>query len=248
MKALFGRIGRGIRRAFVPTVVTLAVVLTIAHFGWKYSGSNQWELEKEQDGVRVYTLKTPGSSLLKVKADMQVATSLSSAVFLLRGDESTAEDFGGKDFTVLERFETPALFMAAYAAKHPMPPPFRTKEMVVLLNYAQNKQTKQVEINVQAAPGRTEPSPNTSRVTHLNNIFRLTPLGDGRINWEITLDVDMGLFYPLANLSMPEYLFKDLSYHKKLVLTEKYQKAKLISIEEPGAAPQALTSSLHESI
>jgi hypothetical protein len=31
---------------------------------------------------------------------------------------------------------------------------------------------------------------------------------------------------------MPEYLFQDLSKHKKLVLTEKYQSAKLASIQE----------------
>lgn len=248
MKSLFARIGRGIRKAFVPTVVTLTVALTIAHFAWKYSGSNEWELRKDEDGVKVYTLKKPGSTLLKVKADMQVATSLTSAVFLLRGDETTTQDFGGQDFTVVERIETPELFMACYAAKHPMPPPFRTKEMVVMLNYAQDKATKKVEINVQAAPGRTPPSPNTSRVTHLNNIFRLTPLPNGLIDWEITLDVDMGLFYPLANLSMPEYLFKDLSYHKKLVLTEKYQKARLVSIEEPDSSPQALASSRQETL
>jgi hypothetical protein len=149
---------------------------------------------------------------------------------------------------VVERIENPTLFMACYSAKHPMPPPFRTKELVVLLNYAQDKQTKEVLINVQATPSRTPPSPNTSRVTHLNNIFRLTPMANGLINWEITLDVDMGLFYPLANLSMPEYLFKDLTYHKKLVLTEKYQKARLVSVEEPGAATPALTSSLQGSI
>lgn len=248
MKTLFAKLGRRIRRGLLPTVAILATVAVVAHFAWKYSGSNQWELRRDENGVRVYTMKTPGSTLLKVKADMQVATSLSSAVFLLRGDESTSDDFGGQDFTVVDRIETPQLFMACYSAKHPMPAPFRTKELVVMLNYAQDKRTKQVEINVQAAPGRTPPSPNTSRVTHLNNIFRLTPLPDGRIDWEITLDVDMGLFYPLANLSMPEYLFKDLSYHKDLVLTEKYQKARLISIDEPVRAAQVATSGAEKSI
>lgn len=248
MKARFAKLGRVLRKTFLPTVAALTVAAVFAHFAWKYSGSSEWELKKDENGVRVYTMKTPGSTLLKVKADMQVATSLTSAVFLLRGDESTSDDFGGKDFTVVERIETPQLFMACYSARHPMPPPFRTKEMVVMLNYAQDKATKKVEINVQAAPGRTPPSPNTSRVTHLNNIFRLTPLPNGLIDWEITLDVDMGLFYPLANLSMPEYLFKDLSYHKTLVLTEKYQAARLISVEEPGSAAPALTSSLQESL
>lgn len=220
------------RRIVVPAVLWLAALLTVAHFVWKYSGSNTWTLVKEEGGVRVWTLKAPGSTLLKIKADMQVKTSLSSAVFLLRGDESTVEDFGGKDFTVMDRVETPDLYFTYYAVKHVMPPPFTTKELVILLNYAQDKQTKEVVINVQAAPTKIAPTPDTSRVTHLNNIFRATPLPGGLVNWEVTLDVDMGIAYPLANLSMPDYLFQDLTKHKKLVLTEKYQRAKLLSVQE----------------
>jgi hypothetical protein len=103
---------------------------------------------------------------------------------------------------------------------------------VILLNYAQDPVTRKVEINVQAAPTKIPPTANTSRVTHLNNIFRLTPLPDGQIEWEIDSDVDMGLLYPLANLTLPDYFFNDLIYIRKLVLTAKYQNAKLISVKE----------------
>lgn len=232
MTIAFSRTRNVFRRFIFPGIMILTALLMLAHYGWKYSGSNTWKLVKEEGGVRVYTLKAPGSTLLKVKADMRVKTSLSSAVFLLRGDESTVEDFGGKDFTVMDRVETPDLYFAYYAVKHVMPPPFTTKELVILLNYAQDKKSKEVVINVQAAPTRLAPTPDTSRITHLNNIFRATPLPGGEVNWEVTLDVDMGIAYPLANLSMPDYLFEDLTKHKKLVLTEKYQQAKLASVQE----------------
>jgi hypothetical protein len=222
----------GFRRFIFPGIMGLAALLIVAHYGWKYSGSNTWKLVKDEGGVRVYTLKAPGSTLLKVRADMRVKTSMSSAVFLLRGDETTVEDFGGKDFTVIDRVETPDLYFAYYAVKHVMPAPFTTKELVILLNYAQDKKSKEVVINVQAAPTRIAPTPDTSRITHLNNIFRATPLPGGEINWEVTLDVDMGIVYPLANLAMPDYLFQDLTKHKKLVLTKKYQQARLASVQE----------------
>jgi hypothetical protein len=63
-------------------------------------------------------------------------------------------------------------------------------------------------------------------------MFRLTPLANGEVEWEVTGDVDMGLSYPLANLAMPEFLFKGLSDQRKLVLKAKYQNAKLISVQE----------------
>jgi hypothetical protein len=232
MNTAFSKALKGFRRIIVPGLMGLTALLVVAHFSWKYSGSNEWKLVKEEGGVRVYTQKSPGSTLLKVKADMRVKTSLSSAVYLLRGGEDTVEDFGGKDFKVMDLVDTPELYHAYYSVKHVMPPPFSTKELVVLLNYAQDKKNKQVVINVQAAPSRIAPSPDAVRITHLNNIFRVTPLPGGEVNWEVTLDVDMGVAYPLANLSMPEYLFQDLTKHKKLVLTEKYQNARMASVQE----------------
>jgi len=103
---------------------------------------------------------------------------------------------------------------------------------VCLLNYAQDPKSKEVLINVQAAPSRLPPTPNTTRVTHLNNMFRLKPLADGEVEWEITGDVDMGLFYPLANLAMPQFIFQGLSDQRKLVMKDRYQQARLVSVQE----------------
>ena len=231
MSALLSKLSIFVRKVVVPCILALGFVVPLAHYAWMYSGSNEWRLVRDENGIQIFTLKAPGATLLKCKARMRVKTSLTSAVFLLRGDESTYKDFG-PDLKVIERIETPDVYMAYMAFTQKMPPPFKPKEMVVLLNYAQNKQTKAVEINVQAAPTRLPPTPGTSRVTHLNNIFRLTPISKDEIEWEVDGEVDMGLLYPLANLALPNYLFKDLSRLKNVVLTDKYQKAKLISVQE----------------
>lgn len=232
MKAVLGKVFRTVRKFFVPGVLAMIAVASIAHFAWKASGSSQWKLIRDENGIQVFTMKEPGSALLKFRGRTRVKTSLSSSVFLFRGDESTNDDFGGKNFKIFGRIETPSVYLAYFSVEQPMPPPFGTKELVCLLNYAQDQKTKEVLINVQAAPSKTPPTPNTTRVTHLNNMFRLTPLPSGEVEWEITGDVDMGLSYPLANLAMPELIFKGLGDQKRLVLTPKYQKAKLISVQE----------------
>ncbi|HYD80796.1 MAG TPA: hypothetical protein VEC06_13380 [Paucimonas sp.] len=232
MKAVFGKAFKAVRKYFVPGMLGLVVMATIAHYAWKASGSNEWKLIKDENGIQIYSLKAPGSTLLKFRAKTRVKTSLASSVFLFRGDESTNDDFGGKNFKVFDRVETPSVYLAYFSVEQPMPPPFGTKELVCLLNYAQDPKTKEVLINVQAAPSKKPPTPNTTRVTHLNNMFRLTPLPNGEVEWEVTGDVDMGLFYPLANVAMPEFLFKGISDQRQLVLKEKYQKAKLVSVQE----------------
>ncbi len=191
------------------------------------------ETTEPKSGKLAKALKYGGMTILGLLAVWLVADTIwTSSVFLYRGDPSTNDDFGGKNFKLFDRIETPSVYIAYFSVGQPMPPPFDTKELVCLLNYSQDKKTKEVLINVQAAPSKTPPTPNTTRVTHLNNLFRLTPLPNGEVEWEISGDVDMGLFYPLANVAMPQFVFQGLSDQRKLVLTEKYQKAKLVSVQE----------------
>jgi hypothetical protein len=232
MKTVLGKLFRAIRRWFVPGALALLVLGGVAHAAWKSSGSGQWQQVRDEDGIRIFTMKEPGATLLKFRATTRVKTSLASSVFLFRGDESTNDDFGGKNFRVFDRIENPSVYRAYFKVEQPMPPPFGTKELVCLLNYAQDPKTKEVLINVQAAPSRMPPTPGTTRVTHLNNMFRLTPLPDGEVQWEVTGDVDMGLFYPLANLAMPEFMFQGIRDQRKLVLKDKYQQVSLVSVRE----------------
>ncbi len=221
-----------IRKYLLGGALTLIVVGLLAHVIWVRSGTGEWKLIQDEAGIQVYSLKDPGTSLMKFRGVTRVKTSLTSSVFLYRGDETTNDDFGGQNFRIFDKVETPKMYMAYFSVEQPMPP-FGTKEMVSMLNYAQDPKTGEVLINVQAAPSAKPPTPGTSRVNVLNNTFRLTPMPNGEVQWEITGDVDLGLFYPLANLAMPGLLFKGLSDQRKLVLTEKYQKARLLSVREP---------------
>jgi hypothetical protein len=232
MKAAIGKTFRAIRQHFVAGSLLLIAASTAAHFAWKASGSGEWKLVKDDSGIQIHTQKQPGSTLLKIRGKTRVKTSLASSVFLFRGDPSTSDDFGGKNFKLFDRFETPTVYLAYFSVEQPMPAPFTSKELVCLLNYAQDPKSKEVLINVQAAPSRLPPTPNTVRVTHLNNMFRLTPLASGEVEWEVIGDVDMGLFYPLANLVMPHFIFQGLNDQRKLVLEDRYQKARLTSVQE----------------
>ena len=207
------------------------VIVTISHFVWRASGSNEWKLVKDENGVKVYSLKAPGSTLLKFKADMRVQTRLSSAVFALRGDVSTANDFSGTNFKVIERIETPTLYMATYSVDQVMPPPLGTKEIVMQLHYMQDPETKKVVIHVEAAPGKIPPK-KIWRVKHLNNIFSVTPLGNGEVDWQMIMDVDMGVPYFLFNSVVPDSFVKDFAHMKELLETDKYKNAQLMSVQE----------------
>lgn len=223
------KIGRLLLRASL----VLVPVALVAHVLWVRSGTGEWKLIRDEAGIQIYSLKDPGSALLKFRGRTRVKTSLTSSVFMYRGDPSTNDDFGGKNFRIFDKVETPKMYLAYFSVEQPMPSPFGTKEMVSMLNYAQDPKTGEVLINVQAAPSAKAPTPGTSRITVLNNAFRLTPMPNGEVQWEITGDVDMGLPYLLTNVAMPELLYQGFIDQRKLVLTEKYQQARLLSVREP---------------
>lgn len=218
---------------FLPGLAGLFLVVAATHYIWTYSGDGEWKLIEDTDGVKVYTKKNPGDPLLKIKSNMVVDTRLSTAVYALRGDETTSEDFDGEDFRVIEKIETPDMYMGIYSVKQVMPDPLGTKEIVMMLNYAQNKETGAVVINVQGVPGIIPPTPNVERVKRLNNTFNVKPLADGKVHWEMIMDVDIGLPYPLFNLAMPAMFVKEMSSMRDIVKTEKYRNVELVSIVEP---------------
>jgi len=208
--------------------VAFALALTMAHLAWKGAGSNEWQLARDENGIQVFTLKTPGQALLKVKARMKLDTRLSSAVALLRDDPFAVD--AGKEIRVIERIETPEVYLS-YIAVEEVPAPLGSRELVALVNYSQHAD-KRVEINVQAAPTKAPPGGTSPRVKHLNNVIQLSPSADGRLEWEVSSDVDMDVPYPLANFALPRELFDQLSRQRARVLTQKYAHAKLVSVRE----------------
>ena len=57
------------RLYFAFTLVVL--VALAADTIWVASGSGEWKLAKDEDGVKVYTLKAPGDKMLKVRTVME---------------------------------------------------------------------------------------------------------------------------------------------------------------------------------
>ena len=64
--------------------------------------SNQWEFHSEKNGVKVYTLKAPGSPLLQVKAVTRVHTTVARLVEMVR-DPAVCADIGCSEARTLER-------------------------------------------------------------------------------------------------------------------------------------------------
>jgi hypothetical protein len=213
----------------------LGFILLVSHFVWVASGSNQWELDRDSDGIKLWTSKSPGSGLVRVKAEITIKSRLSGMVKALEGIDDCADAFC-YDAKVLREIDTTPGSKAQYVRfKFNFPlPGVAPRDYVLFSEHVQDPETKKVEINLMAAPDMLPRDPCCVRVTHLHNNWKLMPLKNGDLNVEFTQDTDDGGFpYVFQNLMLKEGTVMILDHMRGLMKEDRYRNAQVDSIEEP---------------
>jgi len=208
--------------------ISLAGVFFITRAIWTVSGSNQWEFHSEKNGVKVYTLKMPGSSLRQVKGVTRVHSTVARLVEMVR-DPSVCADIGCSEARTLERVND----HLQYDYFQLKVSPFQRREFVVQEQFHQNPDTKAVSMSVSAVPDKIPPNPCCFRVTQLSNSFQFTPLGNGEVEIEYVVYQNEGGFIPdlLLNWKRPQIMYH-LHQLQDLANREKYANAKFDFIKE----------------
>jgi hypothetical protein len=216
--------------ALLVVGVSLVALFFAASLIWKFSGSNQWEFVQESNGVKVYSLKAPGSALKQVKGIVQVRSTLASLVKFMQ-DPDVSNDVGFYESKIIERVDDQLQYQSF---RYNFPFPFHPREYVVRLQVHQDPRTKAVLVVFAAAPDKAPPNNCCFRVTEMNNTWRFTPLENGRIEVEFVQNSNMGGFMPdlLLNVQRPKLVVGTLSKLQDLLDRKKYQDAKLDFIQE----------------
>lgn len=214
--------------------VIFLLLMTFMIWQWAslMSGSNEWELIQDENGVKVYSIKAPGSNLKRFKSVTRVKATLGSFVKMMK-DPNACGNFCS-DGKLIEEIN-PLLQYSSYRSN--MPSPFKPREIVVMIRFSQNSQTKELLTEVIATPNKVPRDPCCVRSTHKYNTWRLTPLPGGEVEMEFTFDEDFGGAVPafLINLIMSKYMYEVLSHMQEILDQEKYKNAKLEFIEEIAA-------------
>lgn len=210
--------------------VSLVTLFFVASLIWKFSGSNQWELFQEKNGVKVYSLKAPGLDVKQVKGVVRVHSTLAGIVKFMQ-DPDVCNDIGCYESKMIERVDDQLQY---FSFQFHYPFPFRTREFVVRAQFYQNPHTKEVFLEYAAAPDKTPPNACCFRITDMNNTWRFTPLENGQVEIEYTVNMNDGGFVPdlLHNMKRPRVMFALLPRLQGLLNKEKYQSAKFDFIKE----------------
>jgi hypothetical protein len=163
---------------------------------------------------------------------MHVDSRLSDVVFYL-SDLNTGADVGAFDIRRLEQVSAAPLYYVYDTYKLKLPRPFGLLEVMIVNQYRQDPVTKQVTLNVYAAPGKRPLQKNVTRVVHLGNTWTLTPLESGGVDVESVLQMDLGTPYVLANLAMPALVDGEFDKMRATLKKDKFKNRKPAFISEP---------------
>lgn len=223
-----GQTWRKVRKFLLIGTIFLIFLVFVAQLIWKMSGSNQWELKADKNGVKIYTLKSPGSSILKVKGTTKVKSTLNGLIALSQ-DQTTCDECLKAE--VVEQVSDQVSYVTF---AYPFPYYFEPREFVVKSLYSQNPETKEVFFDFTAVPGKLPADSSFFRVTHFYVFWRFKPIGNGEVELEMIRDIDPGGFAPslMVNSYMPFEAYTLLSGLQEFVDKEKYQNANVSFIEE----------------
>jgi hypothetical protein len=227
--------GRLLRGALVTSVVLIAGIFA-AHLIWKYSGSNKWELQIDKDGVQVYSLKAPGTTLKHYRIVGHLKTTLSHVVAVMT--DNTLEHCREWIPTCtssrpLEVWNPQGLYtIVDYHMNLPLF--FDARQLILKYQFSQDPQTKALTMDVNAVPDMLPPDNCCIRITHLHNRWRWTPLKNGEVEVEIVENMDTQLPYIMMNSRRrTEELWKFMRRVPVLYEKEQNSNEKFNFIQEP---------------
>lgn len=211
-------------------IVLLSVVAAvIAHLAWKYSGTGKPELVIDRNGVKVYTIKTSGDTLLKVMATRRVDTTMDQAVAAMIDD--TVENchdwnpncFGSKAVKPWD----PKTFSYVQLWTQSTRSPFKTREYLLGVKVTQNPSDKSATVQFHEIPDLLPENDCCVRVQYMRNRWIFKPLDAKGLEANLLLDMDIGIPYFLFNSRSPEGVYGTFEDLPRLFNSPRYDNAKL---------------------
>lgn len=220
---------RRLVRRLAVVALGVAAIAGAAFLGYYFYGWSDWKPLGERDGIAVFSMKRPGSSLIVYKGVARFPVSLTSITRFMQ-DPSACDDVGCTDPAVLETVSPQIQYMSFvydYA-------PFDRRQFVVKVEVSQDPVSLEVRVHYLSDDSRVPPHPCCVRVPHMDNTWRFRPVGNGLVEVEYVVDEAEGGWIPffIANMIHETVAHDALAGVREFVGSEKFRKKYIV-----GAKP-----------
>lgn len=215
-------------RLLIVFGVLCAAALT-SHFAWKYSGSDQPKLVIDKDGIKVYSIKTPGSSVLKIMATRRVPTTMDKAVSGMMDDSlENCADWNSNCFAsrAVDPWDPKTASYTQLWVQN-VGTPFAPREYLLNTQLSKDPATKAVTVQFKAAPDKLPPDDCCVRVRHMQSRWQFTPAGENQIDVKLLMDIDVEVPYFLFNMEVADSVYATFEDLPRVFNAKRYENARV---------------------
>ena len=192
-----------------------------------------WQLRKEQGGIRVFTREQQGSNFAAVRAEMILEDVRLSSLVALIDDPSACgllEARCAESYTV-ERLSATEQFVYRH---NDMPFPIKDRDVVMHFVWTQDPITRIVELDNRSIEGVLPENPKRIRLPSAVSGWRFEPLGEGKVLTSSEGHLEPGASLPawLLNSLLVDAPFNTMEAVAAAVRLPRYRSAQLDFIVE----------------
>lgn len=195
------------------------------------SGQGSWKFMTEKDGIKVYSRSVADSKVKALRVTCVLNTTLSALVTLLLDVPATPQWVSHtKSCTLVKRVSAAELY---YYSEVSLPWPLENRDFVAHVKVSQDKATKVVTVDAPAIPGVVAVKDGIVRVSHSLGYWTISPLGNGKIQVDYSLQVDPGGIIPAwaVNALSSQGPLESFMNMRKMLQRNEYRNAVLSYIE-----------------
>ncbi len=211
---------------------SLPILLLSLTAGRPLAAQKDWELKKDQEGIRVYSRSAENSRYNELKVEMTLAAKLSSlAALVLDIDNYPNWSFNTEKSYVLKKISPSELYF--YTLIH-SPWPASNRDLAVHLSLSQEETGKTLSIRAECVPGYIPPKNDIICVPLSIEQWTVVPMPGDKIRIEYQLKLDPGASVPpwLINLFSTKGPYETFSHLRQQIQKDRYRNAAIPFIRD----------------
>ncbi len=183
--------------AFKISIAAFFFLLLFSHRGWSQAA---WKLHSDKDGIQVYTQNVSNSPFKALKTVCNIETSLSRLAAVLLDVKNTKDWVYATKVCSLLKQTTPAELY--YYSEVSLPWPASNRDFIIRIAITQNPITKALTVIAENKPAYVPGKKNIVRIQQSEAHWLITPLANGMVKVEYTMQVDPGGLLPAWLVNM----------------------------------------------
>ena len=199
--------------------ILFAIILTMLASG--LSSQDDWELRKEEEGIRVYTRYVEGSDIKAYRVEAVLDGQLASFVAVMKDVKNYGLLFESSDYaSLIEETDTTLLYYSQTGA----PWPVKDRDGVYMLRFSQHYGTGVVTIRIESVNGIRPENEDFVRISKATGFWKFLPADKDKVEVVYQMEADPAGNLPawVINMFLVDKPLQDVKNLRERVKLEEY--------------------------